>query len=144
MIVDHVSWSVCSHWEPAGVFLSTCDTLLLKHHSERDEASVALPSAMLLATVAGSKVYPGRPHVLMIDSSLAPRRDAYMRPENMEIGAWGVCFWVMNIYLYVGVLPLHKSCPVTCAGPAHVCRVHACAVLRKQVSIYCSTNKEMT
>lgn len=77
-------------------------------------ASVALPSAVLLATVAGSKVYPGRLHVLMIDSSLAPCRDTCVRPENMETGTRLVCIWVLN-----RVFPLHKSCPVTCTGPAH-------------------------
>lgn len=52
--------------------------------------SIALPSAVLLATVAGAKFTQERLHVLMIDSSLAPCRDAYMRPENMEIGEQGV------------------------------------------------------
>lgn len=53
---------------------------------------------MLLATVAGSKVYPGRPHVLMIDRSLAPCRNAYMRPENMDIGSGVVC---IGKYIYI-------------------------------------------
>ena len=53
---------------------------------------------MLLATVAGSKVYPGRLHVLMIDRSLAPCRNAYMRPENMDIGSGVVC---IGKYIYI-------------------------------------------
>lgn len=111
-----------SVWDISQVF-STCDTLLPTDCSESDRGLAALPSVVLLAAAAaaGSKVYPGLLHVLMIDSSLAPHRDAYMRPENMEIGAQGVCIWVMNIYLYVRVLLLHKSCPVTCTRTVHVC-----------------------
>lgn len=75
---------------------------------------MALPSVVLLAAAVGSKVYPGQVHVLMIDSGLAPCRNSYMRPENTEIGAQGVCIWVMNIYLYVQVFPLHQSYPATC------------------------------
>lgn len=78
-------------------------------------ASMALPSVVLLAAAVGSKVYPGQVHVLMIDSVLAPCRNSYMRPENTEIGAQGVCIWVMNIYLCSGfsitpVLPCYLYC----------------------------------
>lgn len=38
-------------------------------------ASTAPPCAMLLSAAAESKVYPGRVHVLMIDSGLAPCRE---------------------------------------------------------------------
>ena len=74
------------------------------------EASAALPSAVLLAA-AGSKVYPGRLHVLMIDSSLAPCRDTYMRPENMEVGTRelvsgsGTYIYMLEVFHYTNSAP---------------------------------------
>lgn len=55
--------------------------------------------------------------MLMIDRSLAPRRDVYMRPENMEIWARVGYIWVTDIYLYVRVFPLHKHEAADCTGP---------------------------
>lgn len=48
-----------------------------------------------------------------------------MRPENMEIGTWTLCIWVKNICWYVGVLPLHKPCPVI-HTEASTCMYSAC------------------
>lgn len=91
---------------------------------------------------------------LMIDSSLPPRRNTYMRPENMEIGS-RVNMYLgheYTIYIYdagfslqeAGSVTVHIHVLYSIMKPSVLQRINICAVLKDCIIINMTSNKEVT